>query len=421
MKRLFRALFAAGSSRAITPVVIGFFFLLYVGIAFFTDETLITLMAFTRKSIILAGILVLIPLNFACRTVRETARHLALRRALSGKPADGMPELFDERVELPASPLLPELESRLAALGYKTRRSENRLRAWCGTSIFPARILFLAASFCLFTGILISITTRTSQRQMVIEGEPLPMPDGVGGMVERITLANSSGSILSKTLNMEVAPSISGYGKRIFGIYPPSLYGGSFVYPRYLGLAILLRFSAPDLPAGYEKHCILNCYPPGKESSEVIPGSPYRIVFSIPEPEAGSDRYISYMTGNVTLQFKLLKGKEVLFTGSVPGGGEFVRDGYRLALPDIRRLVVTDYIGDYGVLFIWAAALLFAVAGCIWLPIRTLFPRREMLFRFDQGIMTTCSFAEGGARKHAGVFHEMLDLIDAKRDVTPVI
>ncbi|HEY5523370.1 MAG TPA: hypothetical protein VIK21_09275, partial [Desulfuromonadaceae bacterium] len=57
----------------------------------------------------------------------------------------------------------------------------------------------------------------------------------------------------------------------------------------------------------------------------------------------------------------------------------------------------------------------FCTAGALWLPIRALFPRREMLFRFDQGVMTACSFAEGGARKHAGVFHEMLDTIDARK------
>ncbi|MFZ2948441.1 MAG: hypothetical protein WA003_03040 [Desulfuromonadaceae bacterium] len=420
MKRLLRALFTAGSSRAVPPVVIGIFFLIYIGIAFFTDETLVTLMAFTGKSLILAALLTLIPLNYAFRIVRETVRQLTMYRALTGKPTDRMSELFDETVELPSSPSFPELRGRLAAVGYKTRRSENVLSAWRGFSIFPARIFFLAGTICLFTGILISITTRTSHRQMVIEGEPMPTPDRIGGRVERITLANSSGSILSKTLTMEVAPSSSGYGKREFGIYPPALYEGFFVYPRYLGLALLLQFSAPDMPTGIEKPCILNCYPPGKEASEEIPGSPYRIVFSIPEPDAGSDTYISYMTGNVTLQFKLLKGKEVLFTGSAPGGGEFIRDGYRLAFPDIRRLVVTDYIGDYGVLFIWAAALFFIVAGCIWLPIRAFFPRRKMLFRFDQGVTTACSFAEGRARKHAGVFHEMLDLIDAKRGEPPV-
>ena len=124
------------------------------------------------------------------------------------------------------------------------------------------------------------------------------------------------------------------------------------------------------------------------------------------------------MTGKITLQFKLLKGKDVLFTGSLPGGGEFVRDGYRLSIPDIRRLVVTDYIGDYGVYFIWAAALLFAAAFSLWLPIRLFCPRREMLFRYEPDVIRAWSRAEGGARRHAGVFHEALDLVDARKPAT---
>ncbi len=416
MKRLFRTLFAAGSSRAVPPVVIGLFFTLYIGVAFFTDETLITLMAFTRKNSFLAVLLALIPLSYLLRILHETAMYLKIRGALSGKPVDALPELFDETVDLHASPFVPELEGRLATAGYKTRRSDNALFAWRGVSAFPARLLFLIGLFCLFAGILVSTTSRTTNRRMVIEGEPMPMPDEIGGMVERITLANSSGSILGRSLAMEVAPSNSGHGRRIFGLYPPSLYGGSFVYPRYLGLALYLRFSAPDMPTGYETHSSLNCYPPGKEDNVVIPDSPYRIVFSIPVPEPGSERYISYMERNTPLNFKLLKGKEVIFTGSIPVGGEFGRDGYRLALPDIRRLVITDFIGDYGVLFIWASGLFFLVAGCLWLPIRLCFPRREMLFRFDPEQTRACSRAEGSARIHAGVFHEALDLVDLKRD-----
>jgi len=415
MKRLFRALFAVGSSRAVPPVVIGFFFLLYIGIAFFTDETLITLMAFTRKSMILAVLLALIPLNSVFRLVRETIRFQRMRSAMSGKTKEGVVEMFDEVVEISVSATVPDLENRLAAAGYKTLRSENVLAAWRGINSFPVRLLFLSGTFCLFTGILITTTSRSSLRQMVVEGEPFPTPDGSGGTVERISLATSSGPILSRTLTMEVAPTGSGSGKRTFGLYPPSRYAGAFVYPRYLGFALYLRFTAPDMPAGYETHSSLNVYPPGKEDNVVIPGSPYRVVFSIPEPESGSDRYISYMSGNITFRFKLLKDKDVLFTGTVPSGGEFVRDGFRLALPDIRRLVVTDFIVDNGVLFIWWAALFFCTAGAFWLPIRALFPRREMLFRFDQGVMTACSFAEGGARKHAGVFHEMLDTIDARK------
>ena len=437
MKRLLQTLLAAGSSRAMPPVVIGIFFLIYIGIAFFTDETLITLMAFTRKSIILAALLALIPLNRLLRMMLETVRQLKLRRALTGKSTASVDELFDEAVTLPASSpsikefsspesrvlqapegpspeavsVFAQLEARLAAENYKTSRSENALAAWRGVSIFPARILFLVGTFCLFTGILISITTRTSQRQMVVEGDQLPSKEGTGGVVERIILANGSGSILSRTLTMEIAPSNSGQGRRSFGLYPPALYGGSFVYPRYLGLAVLLRFSAPDMPVAYEALSFLNCYPPGKEDSVVIPGSSYKIVFSVPQPDSGIDRYISYMTGSVTFRFKLLKGKDLLFTGITPGGKEFVRDGYSLAIPDIKRLVVTDYISDYGVLLIWAVALFFTAAACIWLPIRVFFPRREMLFRYEPDAIMACSRAEGGARRHAGVFNEALDML----------
>jgi len=420
MKRLIRSILTTGSSRGVPPTVIGFFFLIYIGIAFFTDETLIALMALTGKSVILAALLALIPLNSALRLLMETGRFLKKRRMFKEKVTEAMPEQFDEMVELPASPHFAGLESRFAAVGYKTHRTENALAAWRGFTVFPARILFLAGTFCLFTGILISVTTRTSHRQMIIEGEPMPTPEGIGGTVKRITLANSNASILARTLTIEVAPSNSGEQNRIFGIYPPSLYGGAFVYPRYLGLDLLLQFNAPDLPGGYAKHVILNCYPPGKEDSKTIPDSPYRIVFSIPEPEPSSDRYISYMSRDKTLQFKLLKGGEVLFSGRAPVGGEFVRDGYRMAFPETRRLVVTDFIGDYGVFFIWAAALFFFFAAVIWLPIRTFFPRNEMLFRYDDsGMMKAFSGSEGGRRAHAGIFHEALDLLGAgKIDTT---
>ena len=414
MKRLFRVLFAAASSRAVPPVVIGLFFLFYIGIAFFTDETLITLMAFTRKSMILAALLALIPLNRALRLVGETVRFRKMRRAMSGKTKEGVSKMFDEVVELSASAAHADMENRFAAVGYKMVRSGNVIAAWRGISNFPVRLLFLSGTFCLFTGILVTTTSRNAYRQMVVEGEPLKAPDGSNGLVERITLANANGPILKKTLTMEVTPTGSTSGKRRFGIYPPSRFGGAFVYPRYLGLALHLRFTAPDMPAGYETLNSLNVYPPGKEENVVIPGSPYRIVFSIPEPENGIERYISYMSGVVTLRFKLLKEKEVLFAETVSGGGSFVRDGFRLEIPDVRRLVVTDFIEDNGVLFIWWAAIFFCAAGALWVPIRLLFPRRGILFRFDQDGTTVYSFAEGGARKHAGVFHEMLDMIDVK-------
>jgi hypothetical protein len=134
-------------------------------------------------------------------------------------------------------------------------------------------------------------------------------------------------------------------------------------------------------------------------------------MLSLADPGDGSDPFV---TGRMTFRFKLLKGKDVLFTGNVPGGSEFARDGYRLAFPDFRRMVITDFIQDYGVLFIWAAMILLGVALIFWLPVRLLFPRREMLF-IKQGtdMIRACSRAEGKERVHGGVFNEVLDLFAA--------
>lgn len=413
MNRFFRLMLSIGSSRAVPPVVIGLFFLIYIAIAFFTEEALITLIALTARIRPLAALLALIPLSFALRLVWVTLQQFRLRAALRGKTVEGGAELFDETVELAAEPNLPELEARLASEGYRTRRLDQSLAAWRGVGSFPARLLLLAGLFSLFSGILISVTTKSSARSMVIEGEPFPGPEGPGGIVERITLANAPGPILARTLTMEIAPAAAGQGNRSFGIYPPSLYRGRFVYFRYLGIGLHLRFTAPDLPAGYDTHSTLNLYPPGREDGVPVPGSPYRLVFSIPEPEEGGDRYLSYVTGKPTLRFKVQKGKEVVLEGSAAGGGEFGRGGYRVALPEVRRLVVTDFIGDYGVLFIWATAILLLAAVILWLPIRLFFPRREMLFLRKGGSTAACSRSEGKGRAHGGVFHEALDLIDA--------
>ncbi len=410
MKRLLHAIWAVISSRALHPLVMGAFLLIYIAIAFFTDETLTALMGLTQKSFFLVLLLALLPLNSACRIIRETGRYLARRRALNGiAPAA---ELFDETVELAVSPSFAELQGRLDAAGYTTRRSETYLAAWRGISIFPARICFLVGTFCLFTGILISLVTRTSYRGAIIEREPLAAPSGQGGIVERITLEQSSGPILARNLTMEVAPSGMGEGRKIFGIYPPSLYGGAFVYPRYLGIALLFRFSAPDMAQGFENHAVLNIYPPGKEASVPVSGSSYRITLSLAKPDDGSDPYV---TGRMTFLFKVMKGKDVLFSGSAPGGGEFVKDGYRLSFPDSRRMVMTDFIGDYGVYLIWATLILFLVAVCIWLPARVFFPRRETLFSHEGDLIVANSRAEGRGRVHNGVFHEALDLLEMKK------
>lgn len=414
MKRLFRIVWTIASSRLLTPAVIGFFLVFYIVLAFFTDEALTLLLALTRRNIFIAAALAALPLNCLCRIFVEACIHRKRQAAaLSGKGVDDLENLFDEVFAVPVSNSFSELQKRLSSLGYKTRLMDRTLNAWRGLSNFPARIVFLAATFCLFAGILVSTTSKTVNRAYVVEGMPLPSPAGNGGNVERIVLANSSGSILARTLDMVVDPSSPGNDKRDFGLYPPSLFGGSFVYPRYLGLALFFRFASPDMQQPYEMESVLNVYPPGKEDSVAISGSPYRVIFSISEPGDGEDRYESYMSGRVPFQFKVVKGKDVLFSGGAPGGGEYIHDGYRLSLHDVRRLVVTDFVHDYGVYFIWAAVALYVIALFIWLPLRVLFPRGEMLFTSDADKAWACSRVEGQGRRHDGVFHEALDMLDS--------
>jgi hypothetical protein len=412
MKRLLRPVGALLSSRITSPLVIGIFLLVYIVIAFFTEDALITQMELTRRSFILVALLALLPLNIAGRIVVEIRRFIKRRRSISGNAAESKPELFDEAIELAVSPAFAELQERLDVLGYRTRRTEHSLGAWQGGSIFPARLLFLSGVFCLFVGILISLVTRTSYRGPVVEGELFPAPSGNSGVVERIRLEKPTGSILSKELIMEVAPSGQGDARTLCEIYPPTRYHGYFVYPRFLGIALVVRFSAPDLKSGYENHAILNIYPAGKEAPLEIPDSPYRLMLSMADSGDGSDPFV---TGRMVFTFKLLKDKEVLFAGNVPGGGTFARDGYRLTFPDFRRMVITDFIQDYGVLFIWTAAILIGTSLLFWLPVRLFFPRREMLFvRQGADMIWAFSRAEGKEMKHGGVFNEVLDFLEAR-------
>ena len=413
MKRLLRPVWAVLSSRVTSPVVIGIFLLVYIGIAFFTEDALTALMDLTRQSVVLVFLLALLPLNSAGRIVTETGRFIQRRRAFSGEAADVPDGLFDETIEVSVSPAFADLRERFDTLDYRTRQTEHSLGAWRGISLFPARLLFLSSMFCLFVGILISLATRASYRGPVVEGVALPSPSGKGGVVERIRLEKSTGSILSRELIMEVAPTGRTGARTTFGIYPPTLYQGSFVYPRYLGIALVVQFSAPDLQSGYENRAVLNIYPPGKEAALEIPDSPYRLMLSLAESDDGSDPYV---TGRMVFTFKLLKDKDVLFTGNVPGGEEFTRDGFRLAFPDFRRMVITDFIQDYGVFFIWTAAILLGASIILWLPLRLFFPRRELLFiRQGADTIRACSRAEGNERRHAGVFNEALDLLEAGR------
>jgi len=412
MMRLFRHIYGFLASRALTPVVMGMFLFLYIGLAFFTEEALITLIGLVGSNVFLIILFALIPLNMGVRLLKEVKGHFERRRALLGEMERVPQGLFDETVAVGGAPSFAEAERRLAASGYKIHVSGRTLSAWRGISMFPSRALFLAATVCLFSGILLSLAGRSSYRGAIMEGELLPSQSGQAtDVVERITLEPAAGPILSKVLTIETRPLPPDRGGATYGLYPPARYRGAFVYPRYMGIGLYYRFTAPDLPRDYASRSLLGIYPPGKEDRRDIPDSPYRLVFSMAQPADGSD---PYMTGRVTIAFKLLKGKDLLMSGSAPIGGEFSRDGYRLAFPDVRRVVVTDFILDHGVVPIWAAAVLFVIAACVWLPVRLLSPRREMVFISSKdGVLHACSRAEGRCRKHAGVFHDVLDVLEA--------
>lgn len=404
MKGILRTPWAVLTSRATVPVVMGVFLAVYIVLAFFTDETLVALIALTGHNPFLIALFAVIPASAGARLAADLLAHLARRRAL--KHADPAGAAHDETVRV-ASSADPSalLKGRLEEAGYRTLSRDGGLAAWRGASLFPARMLYRAAMLLLFAGILISLSSRSSLRSTVIEGEPITEPGS--GRVERIALEEGTGAILAKRLDIVVAGENG--ARETFGLYPPSRYRGAFVYPRYLGLGLLLRFEAPDLNPSFEEFCPLNISRPGKEASQPIPGSPYRILFTLASPGDDSDPYV---TGKLQFLFKLVKDKEVVLTGSLPAGGEFARDGYRLQIPDARRVVITDFIRDYGVTLIWTASLLFSGALLIWLPIRLAWPRREMIFRREGAEVVGASLAEGGGRRHAEVFQEALDLLE---------
>jgi hypothetical protein len=397
------------TSKALTPVVIGFFSVLYVGTAFTVEDALMALIKVVASSLPLIALFALIPLNRALLLLKEVYDFIVRRRLTRSGIGIVTPELFDETVSLPeVTDGYSRVKLRLADSGYTTRGDAHWLGAWRGFSVFPARALFLAASACLFCGILLSLGGRESYRANVIEGVAFPGRDGEasGGVVQRIALERSAGSFLSKTLSIEVAPTKEGEEKQVFGLYPPSRYLGAFVYPRYVGLGLHYRLRSPGMLQGYEARSVLNIYPPGKEESRSIEGSPYRLVFSLATSPDGSD---PYLTGLFKVEFKLLKGDALLFSGSAPPGGAFVKDGYKVEIEEVRRAVVTDFISDSGVYLVWLAAVLYILSFVIWLLVRTLFPLREMVFITGKGKITASSRNEGRGRSHASLFHEVLD------------
>ncbi|GFO70459.1 hypothetical protein GMLC_40380 [Geomonas limicola] len=412
MRKLFVRLWRLISSRAVTPAVIAIFLVLYALVAFWTDEALVVLMQLVRSNPVLTALLALLPLNSACCLIAETRAFWFRRRLLAGQELPVLPGLFDEEVPLalgalPSPATVTRVKGNLESAGYRTRVGERGTAAWRGLNGFPARFLYLVGVLCLFGGILVSLTTRVSLRGTVVEGESLPGAGPGEGVVSRISYAKADGLVLSKRLVIESSDPGSGRREE-YGIYPPARFKGAFVYPRYLGVGVAFRFSAPELPAGYQQQAPLSIYPPGKEAEVAVPDTGYRLRFSLQAPADGSD---PYSTGKLVINFKLLKGAAEVAAGTLASGGEFARDGYRLALLDARRVVVTDLIKDRGVVPIWLAGAFFLLALCYWVTVRLLGPRRELYITWRGGAGLALSRAEGRRRRHNELFHEALDRI----------
>ena len=402
-------------SRAVTPLVIGMFLLIYIAIAFTVEDALTTLIGIVSSSLLLIAGFALIPLNRALMLTKEIFEFITRWRLTRRGVGDQVPELFDETVSLPVDPdSYATTERRLVDAGYTIRRDSRVFAAWQGLSSFPSRGLFLAATVCLFCGILLSLGGRSAYRGNLIEGVPVPRGEGQapGDVVRRIALVSSSGSLLAKTLTIELAPEASGEAVQTFRLYPPSRYHGAFVYPRYVGVGVRYRILTPEIPQGTEVSSVLNIHPPGKEEASEVPGTPYRLIFSLEDTADGSD---PFTTGSFKVQCKLMRGNSLLLQGTAAAGAAVTKDGYRLDILEVRRAVVTDFIDDSGVYLVWLSALLFVLSFVLWLLVRTAAPLREMVFVSEGNEIAASSRAEGRVRQHSELFHELLDRLSKVR------
>ena len=403
-----RTILGLVASRRVTPLILAGFALLYVGLAFSTNEALVGLMGLVKGSTLLRLLLALVPLNIVARLAVETRDYLQRRRVMGGASlAEG--GLFYEEITVEGGTLGEEAEQWLRLAGYRTARTGGRVAARRGVSLFPARLLFLLGAAALFTGIILSLSGRETVRDALIEGEPFPPFVAAGGAVGQIVLREQSNGVIFAR-NLTIGATRDDGSATAFGLYPPGRAGGWFVYPRFLGVAPFVRFSAPDF-SGIDTFAILMIYPPGREDALEIPGSPYRLHFSLAETP-GTD---TYANGKFIFMVRVEKGGAAVADLTVPAGSAAHRDGFIVAVPEVKRMVATDFIRDRGVTLIWLSFVCFTAALLWSLPVRILAPRREILAVAGNDDVRTYSRAEGRGRTHAGVYHGFLDLLEEER------
>lgn len=405
-----RRLFSLLASRRVVPAIGGLFALFYIGLAFFRDEPFEALVGLTQRNVLLRCLPLLAALSMLARLCREAMRERARRRALRGGRVEEVAALFDEEIAIPGGETTAA-PSWLTASGYRTTTFPGGVAATRGVPLFPVRSLWLLGFTCLFLGVFLSLAARNVDRAPLTVGEPLPPSLGVSGRVTGIEMLRlSRGIVLDRDLSVSVAfDGASGTVTRRFGLYPPGMAGGRFLYPRYLGVAPLVRFTAYDLPRESADYYLLFLYPPGREDSADIPGTHYRIRFRLLDGDSGDP----FITGRFVFRFRIERDGREVAAGRVPSGGTWAGKGLTLAVPDVKKFVVTDFVRDFGVPLIWGALGLLFLAIVTFPPVRLFLPRREILLVAEKGEVRAFSRAEGKRRSHDGVFHELLDRLVA--------
>lgn len=410
MKRTLLALISLLSHRLLSPAVCALFLLLYIGIAFFTDETLVTMVQLIGHNPLALGLLALVAINALLRMIAGIRRWRIARKVAAGLlPADcGL--MGRESIAVAGLLDIDETARILRAEGYRVAVRESFVAARRGWSLLCPRLLWRLAVCLLFAGVVLSLSSRQSQRVPVIEGEVLELAGTAPRTVERITLEDAPGHwFLQRRLAITMAAPDG--GRDSYGIYPPGILGNSFLYPRYLAVAPLLRITEPGIGVS-EGFQLIMLYPPGREDMVALSGE-YRLKLAILPREGVADPFVS---GRFDLHVRLLKGDQLLSEGDVPFGGRFESNGLSVELLDARRYVVTDFVRDYGVLCIWMACAAALLAVTLYLPLRLIWPRREMWFSSDGqgGVSAWCS-SEGRTRQNEALFYDLLDKICRNR------
>lgn len=408
MTRILSLIKTALYHRLLLPVVCLIFLILYIGIAFITDESLVTLVQLVGHNPFALGLLVLVAINSSLRMTDDVRNYRIARQGVAGAFPAAVEGVCDQSLIVNGRLDAADVGRILGKEGYVVTMRDGFVAGVQGISLICPRLLWRLAALLLFAGVALSLSTRHSLRIPVIEGEPLQIEGAAPRSVERIALEDAPGRwFLQRRLAITLAD--AGGARGTFGIYPPGIVGDRFLYPRYLGVAPLLRLTAPGVTEPFEGYQLILLYPPGREDKvELING--YRAQFVIPQNDGMPDPFVS---GRYDLHVKVLKEDLVVAEGDIPFGGRFEANGFSIALLGSARFVVTDFVRDYGVFCIWLASAVALAAFLLYLPLRLFWPRRVMLFAVDaesERIAADCS-SEGRRRQHEALFHDLLDKI----------